>query len=326
MVAPVFDPVILELLRHQDGVASRAQFVAAGARPHDLERWRRRRELVTVHPGVYLDHTGELTGRQRAWAAVLACGRAALWAETAIAAYEGTLDSADRPPLVAIDATRTQRPPVGARLRRVRALEDKVKWQLSPPRQFYDHAVVEVAVGRARRTDAVADLAAAVVSRRTTAERLLVALDARARCANRAWFESVVRDIGSGSCSVLEHAYVTGVERAHALPASTRQERVTGGSGVVYRDVSYGAERQLVELDGTLHERGPQRDRDLERDLDAALAGLDTRRLGWRQVVERPCVTAGKVARLLANRGWTGAPRPCSPKCSAYATFERLAG
>lgn len=42
-------------------------------------------------------------------------------------------------------------------------------------------------------------------------------------------------------------------------------------------------------------------------------------RLGWGQVFDSPCRTAGKVARVLALRGWTGRPVACGPGCSAVA-------
>lgn len=71
-------------LRDQDGVISRAQLGALGAAPHDVRRLLRRRELVLVHPGVYVDHTGPLTWQQRAQAAVLAHWPAALTRESAL--------------------------------------------------------------------------------------------------------------------------------------------------------------------------------------------------------------------------------------------------
>ena len=66
------------LLFKQDGVIARWQALAAGATDSDIERRLRRREWARVSPGVYVDHTGPLTWRQRAWAAVLAVWPAAL--------------------------------------------------------------------------------------------------------------------------------------------------------------------------------------------------------------------------------------------------------
>ena len=44
----------------------------------DIARMLRRRDLVTVLPGVYVNHTGAQTWEQRAWAAVLYFWPAAL--------------------------------------------------------------------------------------------------------------------------------------------------------------------------------------------------------------------------------------------------------
>ena len=74
----------------------------------------------------------------------------------------------------------------------------------------------------------------------------------------------------------------------------------------------------MVELDGFMFHNSPSsRDADLERDLDAAVAGKGTVRLGWGQVFGRPCRTAGKIGRLLAARGWTGTIQRCGPDCEA---------
>ena len=86
--------------------------------------------------------------------------------------------------------------------------------------------------------------------------------------------------------------------------------------GPTYRDVDYRRYGQLVELDGRLfHDNAVARDHDLDRDLDAALAGRHTVRLGWGQVFDRPCLTAMRIGALLQARGWTGSPTSC-PQCS----------
>lgn len=63
-----------ERLKLQDGVISRRQALADGLSVTEIKRLVRRREWTTMRPGVYVDHTGEPTWRQCAWAAVLACG------------------------------------------------------------------------------------------------------------------------------------------------------------------------------------------------------------------------------------------------------------
>jgi hypothetical protein len=125
----------------------------------------------------------------------------------------------------------------------------------------------------------------------------------------------VLNDIAEGTCSVLEHGYLTQVERPHGLPRGRRQARGTGRAGRIYRDVSY-PEPFEVELDGRLfHDSAESRDRDFDRDLVTEVEGRVTTRLSWGQVFDRPCWTAGQVGLLLQRQGWTGSPTPCGPEC-----------
>jgi hypothetical protein len=59
-------------------VVSRMQLVGLGLGDNDVRRMVRRKELVRVHRGVFLDHTGAPTWSQRAWAACLFYEPAAL--------------------------------------------------------------------------------------------------------------------------------------------------------------------------------------------------------------------------------------------------------
>jgi len=180
----------------------------------------------------------------------------------------------------------------------------------------YEEAIIDIAASQARDLDAIAVLAAACQSRRTTAQRLLAGLRERPTLPKRAWLIGVLHDVAGGSCSVLEHAYLTNVEQAHGLSAGVRQARELAPAGVVYRDVLYDTTGVVVELDGRLfHDSVEHRDRDLDRDLDAAIEGRVTIRLSYGQVLDRGCVTAARVARLLVERGWTGRPQPCGSTC-----------
>jgi hypothetical protein len=215
---------------------------------------------------------------------------------------------------VAIDLSRRVRPQPRLVVHRVTALDERVQWHLGPPRVRYDQAAIDVAADAPTDLAAIAGLAAACQSRRTTARRLLGVVESRRRLARRAWLAGVLGDVAAGTCSVLEHAYLTRVERPHGLLPARRQVRSVLGSGAVYRDVEY-AGGLVVELDGRLfHDTAEQRDRDFERDLDTAVLGQDTRRISWGQVFERPCRTAHRIGLLLQQRGWTGDLRRC-PEC-----------
>jgi len=300
---------IARLLRDQDGVITRAQALAAGMSRTAVARAIRRREWVAVHPGVYVDHTGPLTWHQRAWAAVLRCWPAALDDHRATEDGDGPIQ------LVVARDRHIQQPP-GVRLRRVSGFVEKVQWNLSPPRMRIEESVIDRAVSASDELSAVAVLADACGARRTTARRLLDALDRRPRVSRRSFLEGVLRDVESGTCSVLEHGYLDRVERPHHLPVGNRQsERVVHG-GRILQDVEYREQGLTVELDGRVfHSSVAERDRDLERDLDhAAESDGRTVRLGYGQVFRHGCSTASQVARILQRLGWTGEMTRC-PNC-----------
>jgi hypothetical protein len=305
-----------ELLARQSGVISRAQALAAGHRPHDVRRRLRRREWAVVHPGVYVAHTGPVSWLQQAWAAVLLAWPAVLCHESALQVLEGrrARDDGTATIHVAVDRQRTVRPPAGIVVHRLANLDAKALWNASPPRLRVEEAALDAAAEATTDLDAVAVLADLVQSRRTTAARLLEALDRRTRIPRRRFLTAVLDDVRSGACSALEHAFLDRVERRHGLPVAERQVSASG-NGPLYRDVVYRRYGLVVELDGRLfHSRPGARDRDLERDLDAAVDRLGTVRLGWGQAVGRPCSTARKLGRLLQRLGWDGQVGDC-PEC-----------
>lgn len=307
-----------EALRQQDGVISRRQALDAGLVEREIRRLLRRNEWARVHSGVYVEHTGPLSWMQRAWAAVLYAAPAAL-------CFESALGAQSLPIHVAVDRQRsTLAEPVGVRIHRVAHLDGRVLWNAGPPRMRYEEAALDVAGRSARELDAIAVLANACQSRRTTARRLLKALDSRGRLRRRRWLRAVLIDIADGTCSVLEHGYLVRVERPHGLPRAARQKRSASSLGVCYRDAEYG-ERLVVELDGRVfHDSATSRDADFERDLDAAVGGRSTVRLSYGQVFDRPCQTAGKIARILHRHGIAVAGRPCGPGC-AFTRLDRAA-
>jgi hypothetical protein len=120
------------------------------------------------------------------------------------------------------------------------------------------------------------------------------------RLRQRALLIEVLTDVAAGTRSVLERRYLRDVERAHGLPAGQRQLRQRTASGLVCRDVRYGDQRTLVELDGAFgHRDTSDRWADLQRDLDASLSDHVTLRPGWAQVLG-PCRLAGIVGQVLA--------------------------
>jgi len=322
---------LCRLQTDQAGVVARRQVIEAGLDDSDIERLLRRREWSRVHPGVYVDHTGPLTQAQRHWAAVLSCWPAALDGRSALDAFGLRNDRHGRSPghrtpgskqvdpmvHVAIAHPRKAVEADGVRVHRVVGLENRVLWNLGPPRLRIEEAVLTSCAEESSRSAALAVAADACQQRRTTAARLLEALDGRIRLTHGAWLRRVLRDVASGSFSLLEHGYLNRVERAHGLPHAHRQLELPGATGrSVYRDVGYVAFGVVVELDGRIgHEWTSERWSDMDRDLDAGANGQATIRLGWRHVWDTPCGTADEMARGLARRGWSGAARSCGIDC-----------
>jgi hypothetical protein len=314
MLVGVDQQEIDETLGGQAGVISRRQVLAAGGTDVDVERLLRRRVWARVHDGVYVDHTGSLTWEQRAWAAVLVHWPACLAGASALRAHRvrpwATLDE----PAIGIVITaarRVDRVP-GVTVRRSRGYASETQPALSPPRQRVETAVLVVASGARTEVARIAALADACQSRHTTAARLATALRSMPRLTHRATMLAVLEDVAAGTNSVLEHRFLTDVERAHGLPPARRQRRVAG----VFTDAVYDEYGVVVELDGRLgHEWAAERWDDLDRDIASAERGEVTTRLGWRQVLE-PCRVAGSLGRILAARGWPAAAADCGAGCA----------
>lgn len=311
---------IATLLDRQGGLVSRRQALAAGLTKVDVARLLRRGEWVAVHDGVYIGHNGPRSWHERAWAAVL-------WAEPAALCLDSALRAADGPGRrgrdddlvhVAIDLRRRLAAPAGVVVHRMLHLDQRVQWNLSPPRLRYADAVIDKAAAAPDELAAIAALADAVGSRRTTARKLREALDGRRRIGRRAWLASILDDVADGACSVLEHDYLVHVERAHGLPEAKRQKPRPTSSGGTLQDAAYEEFRVLVELDGRIgHTSTIDRADDMDRDLENAVEHHEmTLRIGYRQVFSDACRTAERVGAVLQRRGWTGSPQTC-PECGS---------
>lgn len=299
------------LLEHvQDGVVARRQLLAPGADDHDIARMVRRHELTRMHPGVYVDHTGDPSWQQRAWAAVLVHWPAALARGSAL-----PLPPGDGPVHVAIDLRRTVRPVPGVVAHRTADLDARVRWQRTPPRVALEHAAVDAAAATRDVAAAFGLLAAVCHTRETTPARVREVLQHRRGVRHRAVLLELLGDLADGACSVLEREYLQ-LERRHGLPVGERQQLDRTADGAVYRDVTHASYGVVVELDGRAHHDTPAaRDRDADRDLDAvSRSDLLTLRLTWGQVLGRGCRTAARVAAVLQRRGWTGQLQRC-PDC-----------
>lgn len=305
--------------RQQDGVLSHAQLTAGGLTRADLVRMQRHKELVRVHPRVYVDHTGPLSWHQRAWAAVLyaapayVCGPSVEPPRSERPVQPGMVPE---PIHVAIDQSRRVGSQPGIVIHRLTNLETHAHGGVPPRLRLEDNALA-MAHGARSEIDAIAHLADVVGRRYVTAGSLRTALGRFPSLRRRAWIGRIIDDLESGSCSVLEHGYLTRIERAHGLPVGERQTLRITPSGKQFRDVEYAEFGVVVELDGALgHDTWRAQARDADRALDdLAATGTVTARLRWHQVFETPCRTARSIAKVLATRGWTSLPTSCDDDC-----------
>jgi len=165
--------------------------------------------------------------------------------------------------------------------------------------------------------DAYAWICRAIGRRRTTTDRIQLAMTARKRMRWRQEIALALGDAADGALSVLEYRYVHRVERPHRLPPARRQARVRHDTGNRYLDNLYEEYGACVELDGTAAHPADEQWRDKRRDNVNTISGLVTLRLGLLDLGDRRCETAMGVATLLRRHGWTGSPHPCPrPACA----------
>jgi len=209
-------------------------------------------------------------------------------------------------------------PQPGYRFVRVEGLADRADWMRTPPRLRAAEATLDLVMRASDTYEAVGLIADVTQTRCTDAADIIAVVRGRRRVPGRAELMSVLSDLATGTCSVLEHRFVIDVVRAHGLPDPTRQSpRVVteDGGRREYRDAEWIEQGLVVELDGRqFHDNAYQRDRDLDRDLDDAVGGRAVVRLGWGQVTVRSCRTAARLALLLHSRGWDGTHLSC-PDC-----------
>lgn len=177
----------------------------------------------------------------------------------------------------------------------------------SPPRTSVVRTLLDLAT--VQPTDALVDVLAEAVGRRgVRPAEILAGLAALPRHPRRRLLTDLLAEVDEGVRSPLERHYLQLVERAHGLPAAVRQSSPSGRFEV---DAWYAAFSTVVELDGRSYHAGAARFRDYARDNRHAAVGLVTLRLGWGDVVDRPCAVARQVAGVLAHHGWSGTPHDC---------------
>ncbi|MEU8221585.1 hypothetical protein [Kribbella sp. NPDC048915] len=305
------DEGLAVLIHEQQGVVARVQLIAAGLSDLDVRRRLRGRRWQTIHPGVYLTHTGPIGYDERRLAALLYAGPEAAWSHYTAAEQLGLIPSdGGRPVYVTIPWRRRVRPRPNLVITRSSHWEDRLA-VVVPPRTRPAESVLDIVGISNTLDDAAAIVAEACQSGRLRAGQVLDALANRRGLRHGAALRPILADVASGTHSLLELRYLRDVERAHGLPSGQRQRAVDGE----FTDVAYLPYELLVELDGRFHFAPARRWRDLDRDNRAALRSERTLRYGWLDITSRPCAAAVQVLQVLRRKDPTLPAHPCGATC-----------
>jgi hypothetical protein len=306
--------------RHQGGVISRRQALAAGMTRSQIDARLRSGRWRGLEFGVYATFTGPLSPQARLWAALLRAGpdaaagpRSSLWLAGLSAQPPRIFD-------ICIPESRRSRRHRQARpgVRRYRDLDRIRQPGAAPPRLRIEVAVLEVTAGVTRPEPVVDLVLRAVQGGFTTADRLERALSARRGHRWRRLLDDLLDQVRGGVRSALESRWLSAVERPHGLPPGRLNQREVTAEGVRYRDVEYDW-GLVCELDGQEAHPDAARFRDRRRDNRVVVSGRTTLRYGWHEVAGDPCGVAAELAGVLRRLGWTDHPTPCGDGC-------RLAG
>jgi very-short-patch-repair endonuclease len=320
----LISPGLDELLDQQHRVLSRSQALDAGLSESairvrlDSGRWQQ------LYRRAYATYSGDPPRLAFLWAAVLSAGPDAVISHQTAAELYQLGRRTQRAIHVAVPEDRHIRrtyrlrpeaPPViiSRSDRIVRARHPA----LLPPRTRIEETVVDLTQSAPAFDEAFYWLSQACGSRLCTVGMIRGALDRRKKVRYRVELEAALSDVADGAFSLLEYRYVHRVERPHGLPAARRQAPVMLGGSRRYLDNLYEDYRLGVELDGAAAHPVAERWRDIHRDNSLTRLRIEILRYNWSDVTTRRCGVAAEVADVLAQRGWPGPVRRCSPGCRA---------
>ena len=309
-----------ERLVAQAHAIARHQGVLTGIDPDTMRNRLRDGRWQRLQRGVYAVFSGNPARETLLWAALLRAGPDAVLSHQTAAERHGLIDEPSSVISITVPAARhpgrwAKIP--GIAIHRSDAILRTRHPAMLPPCTRVEDTVLDLIEVAPTFDDAYMWICRAIGRRRTTADRIAVAMAARKKMRWRRETALALGGADGGALSVLEYRYVNRVERPHGLPVARRQARVRQRSGNRYLDNLYQEYRVCVELDGTAAHPADEQWRDKRRDNANAVDGLVTLRFGLLDLGERRCETAAAVAMLLRRHGWTGSLRGCMRGCTA---------
>jgi hypothetical protein len=307
---------VRSLLIAQEGVLTRAQALGTGMTDKAIVARLRTRRWRRLQRGVYAAFSGEPLRPALIWAAVLRGGPDAVLSHQTAAELSGLLAPSEAlihltvPSAAPVDRIPGVVVHYSGRLARARHPV------LEPARTRIEETVLDLGQAAGAVDGALGWIFLACGSRKTTAQRIAVAMALRPRMRWRTDLAMALDVAREGVHSLLEFRYLNRVERPHGLPAGTRQSPVRRGMRRQYQDVLYEAFGVVIELDGRAAHPEEFRLRDVRRDNANVAAGQVTLRYTWTDVTQRPCAVTEEVSAALMRRGWRGAARRCGRHCT----------
>ena len=309
----------------QDGVVTRAQALEAGVTDRVIGGRLRRGHWQRLYPGVYAAFSGPPGRGSNFWAAVLFAGPDAALSYQTAAELWGLTSASSGAVHVTVPSGSHEVPVPGLIRHYSRRIAAARHPALSPPRTRAEETALDLAAVSDSAEDAIGWVLRAVASRRTTAGRIVQAMEQRRRMRWRAELSLALEPANAGVHSLLEFRYLAWVERPHGLPVGTRQRLIVRGLRRQYSDVEYERFATIVELDGRTVHSGSNRDFDVRRDNANTADGRVTLRYGWSEVSFRRCEVAAQVGQTLSRRGWPGPLRRCGSTCRLPSGLSRSA-
>jgi hypothetical protein len=309
-------------LEIQAAAFARRQGADVGVDPETMRTRVRSGRWQRLHRGVYATFSGDPARETVLWAALLRAGPDAVLSHQTAAERHGLIDEPS--PVITITVPASRHPAQvkipGVIVHRSDAILRTRHPAMLPPCTRVEDTVLDLIGDAPTFDDAYVWICRAIGRRRTTADRIHRAMDARKKLRWRRELLVALGDADGGALSLLEYRYVHRVERPHGLPAARRQARIRQRTGNRYLDNLYEEFGVGVEIDGTAAHPADEQWRDKRRDNANAVRGIVTLRFGLLDLGDRRCQTAADVAAVLRKRGWTGDARPCSsPTCAIRA-------
>jgi hypothetical protein len=206
----------VDVLGLQGGAVARRQAAGAGIAPYTIRSRVRSGRWQRLQRGVYASFSGETT----LWAGLLRAGPGAVLSHQTAAERHGLTDEPSSLIVITVPLSRTPtRAKIpGVVIHRSDAILRTTHPAMLPPCTRVEDTVLDLIQIAPTFDDAYAWICRAVGRRRTTAERIRQAMDARKKMRWRRELTAALGEAGGGVLSVLEYRYVHRVEARTGCP------------------------------------------------------------------------------------------------------------